>query len=289
MNKIKESRGLGFLIISIIYILAISLQFILYKVIDFNNIYIEILLIDVIATIFIFAFSCIFRNSSIYDPYWSVEPLIIMIMLMLHNKLNNSIVISFAIVLGIWSVRLTSNWITTFKNLNNQDWRYTMFKEKTKQFYPIINLFGIHLFPTIVVYLCMVPMINYIIINVKNYYSYIGIVLMLLGITFQVLADYDIYLYHKRNKDDRRQIINTGLWKYSRHPNYLGEILVWYGVYLTMLPVSFANWYFILGAIVNNLMFIFISIPMSEKRLKTYKFNYEQYQKNTRMLLPLKK
>ena len=145
------------------------------------------------------------------------------------------------------------------------------------------------MFPTIVVYLCMVPMINYLIINFRNYYSYLGIIAMLIGITLQVLSDYDIYMYHKRNKDDRRQILNTGLWKYSRHPNYLGEIVFWYGVYFVMLPVSFESWYYVIGAIVNNLMFVFISIPMAEKRLKTYKFNYEKYQEDTRMLLPFKK
>ena len=289
MNKFKESRGIGLLIISIIYILTIILQVLLFKIIDFNNIYFEILLVDIIATIFVFVFSLLFKNASIYDPYWSVEPIIIMLTLMLHNKLNNPIVISFAVALGLWGIRLTINWVTTFKNLNHQDWRYTMLKEKTKQFYPIVSFLGIHLFPTIVVFLCMIPMINFISINFKNYYSYFGIVLMLIGITFQVLADYDIYVYHKRNKDDRRQILNIGLWKYSRHPNYLGEILLWYGVFFTMLPVSFNNWYFVLGAIINILMFVFISIPMSEKRLKTYKFNYEQYQEDTRMLLPFKK
>ena len=212
-----------------------------------------------------------------------------MALLMANNKINNPVAISFSIVLGLWGLRLTLNWALSFKNLTKQDWRYSMLKEKTKKLYPLVNLLGIHLFPTIIVYLCMIPMINYLVINFNNYYSYLGISVMLIGITFQVLSDYDIYMYHKRNKDDRRQIINTGLWKYSRHPNYLGEIVFWYGVYFAMLPVSFESWYYVIGAILNNLMFVFISIPMAEKRLKTYKFNYEKYQEDTRMLLPFKK
>lgn len=289
MKNIKESKGLSLFIILTIYVLAIVLQVILFNLIEIENIYLEILLIDVIATVFVFIFSLIFNNSSIYDPYWSVEPVVILILLMTNNKINNPVAISFAIVLSLWGIRLTLNWALSFKNLTKQDWRYSMLKEKTKKLYPLVNLLGIHMFPTIVVYLCMVPMINYLIINFRNYYSYLGIIAMLIGITLQVLSDYDIYMYHKRNKDDRRQILNTGLWKYSRHPNYLGEIVFWYGVYFVMLPVSFESWYYVIGAIVNNLMFVFISIPMAEKRLKTYKFNYEKYQEDTRMLLPFKK
>ena len=289
MKNIKESKGLSLFIILTIYVLAIVLQVILFNLIEIENIYLEILLIDVIATVFVFIFSLIFNNSSIYDPYWSVEPIVILILLMTNNKINNPVAISFAIVLSLWGIRLTLNWALSFKNLTKQDWRYSMLKEKTKKLYPLVNLLGIHMFPTIVVYLCMVPMINYLIINFRNYYSYLGIIAMLIGITLQVLSDYDIYMYHKRNKDDRRQILNTGLWKYSRHPNYLGEIVFWYGVYFVMLPVSFESWYYVIGAIVNNLMFVFISIPMAEKRLKTYKFNYEKYQEDTRMLLPFKK
>ena len=289
MNKIKESRLLSFIVIAIIYVLATILQVVLFNKLAIDNLYIKILIIDGLATIFVFVFSLIFNNASIYDPYWSMEPLIILILLMSQNKINYPVVISFGIVAIIWSLRLTLNWAISFKNLTKQDWRYTMLKEKTKKFYPLVNFFGIHLFPTLVVYLCIIPMIDFININFTNYFSYFGIVIMLIGILFEILSDLDIYEYHKRNKDDRRQILQVGLWKYSRHPNYFGEILFWYGIFVSLFPVDPSHWYFVLGAVVNNLMFVFISIPMQEKRLKTYKFNYEKYQEETRMLIPIKK
>lgn len=289
MNKIKESKVIGLIIIGIIYILSIVLQAILFNVLNIDNIYLKIFIIDIIATLFIFIFSLIFNNASIYDPYWSMEPLIILILLILHNKINYPVVISFVIVFILWSLRLTINWGISFKNLSTQDWRYTMLKEKTKRLYPLVNLFGIHLFPTLVVYLALLPAIKFIDINYTNYFSYIGVGIMLLGVTLEMISDSDIFEYHKRNKDDRRQILNTGLWKYSRHPNYLGEIVFWYGSFFAMLAVSFSSWYLVIGAIIINLMFVFISIPMMENRLKTYKFNYEKYQEDTRMLLPFKK
>ena len=289
MQKLKESRLWSYVVIAIVYVLAIALQLVLFNVINIENIYLKIFIVDLIATIFVFIFSLIFGNSSIYDPYWSVEPLVIVVLLMSQNKINFPVVISFGVVFILWGLRLTLNWALSFKDLTKQDWRYTMLKEKTKKLYPLVNFFGIHLFPTIVVYLALLPAINFIQINYTNYFSYFGIAIMLLGIVIEIVADYDIYEYHKRNKDDHRQIIQTGIWKYSRHPNYLGEIVFWYGVFFAMLPLDFFAIYFVVGAVINHLMFIFISIPMNEKRMKKRKFNYEKYQEETRMLLPFKK
>ena len=289
MRRIKESKLLSFIVVAIVYILATILQVVLFNFINIENLYLKLLIVDVIATVLVFMFSLIFDNASIYDPYWSVEPLVIVALLMSNNKLNFPVIISFGIVFFIWGLRLTINWALSFKNLTKQDWRYTLLKEKTKKLYPLVNFFGIHLFPTLIVYLGLLPAIHLIQVNYTNYFIYIGIGIMLLGIVIEIIADYDIYLYHKRNKEDHRQIINSGLWKYSRHPNYLGEIIFWYGVFFSMLPIDFESIYFIIGAIAINFMFIFISIPMIEKRMKTYKFNYEKYQEETRMLLPFKK
>ena len=87
----------------------------------------------------------------------------------------------------------------------------------------------------------------------------------------------------------KKEIIRVGLWKYSRHPNYLGEIIFWYGVALVLILPSYNFWYLGLGAILNTLLFLFISIPLAENHMKTYKPGFDEYKKKTRMLLPIKK
>ena len=133
MQKIKESRLWSYVVIAIVYVLAIALQLVLFNVINIENIYLKIFIVDLIATIFVFIFSLIFGNSSIYDPYWSVEPLVIVVLLMSQNKINFPVVISFGVVFILWGLRLTLNWALSFKDLTKQDWRYTMLKEKTKK------------------------------------------------------------------------------------------------------------------------------------------------------------
>ena len=88
-------------------------------------------------------------------------------------------------------------------------------------------------------------------------------------------------------RNDRSEVLKRGLWKYSRHPNYLGEILIWFGVAFVLIIARFNYWYFLAGALVNLLMFLFISIPMEENHFKEYKPDYEQYKKETHALLIL--
>ena len=82
--------------------------------------------------------------------------------------------------------------------------------------------------------------------------------------------------------------IRAGLWKYSRHPNYLGEILMWWGVDLAVVAAATNVWYLAAGALANTLLFFVVSIPMADKR-QSRKEGFDAYKKQTRMLLPIKK
>ena len=93
---------------------------------------------------------------------------------------------------------------------------------------------------------------------------------------------------HKFRKNPTGNFINMGLWKYSRHPNYLGEILMWWGVALSVICVDINVWYLIAGAVANTILFFAVSIPMADKR-QSKKDGFEEYKANTRMLLPVKK
>ena len=76
-----------------------------------------------------------------------------------------------------------------------------------------------------------------------------------------------------------------GLWKRARHPNYLGEILMWWGVGLSVVSAAPKYWYMLAGALVNTLMFLFVSIPMADKR-QSQKPGFDEYMQETRMLIP---
>ena len=111
----KENRFVSFLIILISYIIAFIAGYFVYINLEFNP-YINLLIADVIATVIIYIISLIFNNASIYDPYWSVFPLVLVIMLLLTSELNAVRILMAIAVIG-WGIRLTLNWAYTFKNL----------------------------------------------------------------------------------------------------------------------------------------------------------------------------
>lgn len=279
----KDNRAISFVIVTLVYLIATAVGVVSYVYLPFAP-WLSLLLADIIATAVTFIFSLIFSNASVYDPYWSVQPIVIVLAFLLTAKFSVAGLV-MAIVVCAWGVRLTANWAYTFKSLRHQDWRYTMLKEKTKNAYPLVNFLGIHLFPTLVVYLCVMPAVQVITTPVTlNIGYFIFLAVSLLAVVLQTVSDIQMQAFRKNRTTP---FIRVGLWKHSRHPNYLGEILMWWGVALSAVCVL-KIWYLITGAVVNTVMFLVVSIPMADKR-QSRKDGYDEYKRQTRILLPIKK
>lgn len=284
MKKLKQNRVASFAVVLLVYIISAAAGIAIYNALAFPW-WISLLIADAAATVVTFIFSVIFGNASVYDPYWSIQPPVILIAFALGKKLTLLGILLIAVI-SFWAVRLTANWAYTFKNLEHQDWRYTMLEEKTGVFYPIINFVGIHMVPTLVVYGCVVPAVYAVIHNLSaSIGSVIFLCLSLCAATMQGIADIQM---HRFRKNRNSAFIRSGLWKYSRHPNYLGEILMWWGVALSVLYAAPSELYLISGAIANTVLFFAVSIPMADGR-QSGKDGFAEYKAQTRMLLPLKK
>lgn len=281
---IKKSKWLSLFVIASIYIFAFGIGLTVYNLHNFKP-FLNLLVADIIATIVVFIFSLIFKNASVYDPYWSVQPIFIGVAFMV--KYGYSLMgLILLIAVCVWGIRLTINWLQEFHDFSYQDWRYIHLKEKTGKFYPIINFIGIHLVPTLVVYACVLPLVYTIIYKPKfNYFSMIFVAVCIGAVVLQTISDIQMRNYRKNRTTN---FIRTGLWKYCRHPNYLGEISMWWGIGLATIITMPSMWPLILGAFINTLLFLFVSIPMQDGR-QSKKKGFELYKKQTRSLLPIYK
>jgi len=284
MKKIKQSRAASFCVIAAAYILATVVGVALYRMLPLTW-WQSLLVADVAATVAVFLFSVLFSNASVYDPYWSVQPPVILWALAVGKELTVLGVLLLAVVC-FWGVRLTANWAYTFGGLEHQDWRYTMLKQKTGAFYPLINFVGIHMVPTLVVYGCVLPAAYAIEMGLTaNVGSVICLLVSLGAAVLQGIADIQMHHFRKH----RSGVFNrSGLWHFSRHPNYLGEITMWWGVALSVLCVAPWAWYLLAGAVANTVLFFTVSIPMAEGR-QSRKEGFSEYRRQTRLLLPIKK
>jgi len=243
----------------------------------------QLLYADIIATIVIYLFSYYFNNSSIYDPYWSVIPPFILIYFWYYSD-NANIIIGSLLMFSVlfWSIRLTYNWIRSWKGLSHEDWRYVDMRKASKNNFQLSNFFGIHFFPTIIVFICCIPM-KYALINDSITVHFIaGFVVCFIGVCYEIISDQQLYKFKKKN---REKIINKGLWKYSRHPNYYGEILFWWGLFIYGL-LSINYLWLILAPICMTLMFLFVSIPWIENKIIKTRPEYTEYQKKVSILFP---
>lgn len=283
--KLLKNRAFSFIIITLIYAFATACGVVSYFWLPFNF-WLNLLLADVIATVVTFLFSVLFGNASVYDPYWSVQPVVIVIAFAIKSPALGIAQILPMIAVFLWGLRLTANWAYTFHGMEHQDWRYTMLKEKTGKLYPIVNFLGIHLVPTLIVYGCTLPVVfTLVYAPAFNAGSAVFFAVSILAVVLQGTADCQM---HKFRKSKVGGFIRVGLWKYSRHPNYLGEILMWWGIALAFVCIMPEYWYLIAGAVANTLLFTFISVPLADNH-QARKEGFDEYKKSTRMFLPIKK
>lgn len=280
----KKNRPLSFAVLIAIYALCSALGIILFPKLPFDG-WLSLLITDVVCTLFVFGFSLILDNASVYDPYWSVQPSVILLSVFPYSNADPYMTVLLVAVV-LWSVRLSANFAYTFTDFTYEDWRYRMLKEKTGVFYPVINLVGIHMVPTLVVYLAVLP--AFFVMTEGgggSPLSLIGALLCFGAVVLQTVADLQMHSYRRTRKTT---FIQQGLWRHSRHPNYLGEILMWWGVCIFALIYLGFRWYLAAGAVANTALFLLVSIPMADKR-QSRKDGFADYKARTRALLPIPK
>ena len=281
---ILKSKTLSLIIVSIYYLITFTVSYLIVQLLEIQYLWIYIIIWHLISTLFIYLFSVIHKNSSIYDPFWSVAPVPIVIFLSVHSPNNLLINLLIIIPIILWSLRLTLNWICSWNGLLHEDFRYIDLKDTTTFKAFINNLFGIHIIPTLIVNISLYP-IQYILLNPVVYFN-----VLIFASIFTSMSVYLEYVADKQMKIFRSNIQNygktmqKGLWKYSRHPNYLGEILFWIGIYLFGVSSGVAPIAILVCPLIMLALFIFISCPLMDNRSLKKRTDYKNYMKKTSQL-----
>jgi steroid 5-alpha reductase family enzyme len=243
---------------------------------------------DLAGTVLIFIFSLIADNTSVYDPYWSIAPLPITLYWMISAggwpALRQIII---AVLVLAWSVRLTLNWIRGWRGLGHEDWRYNGFRTRTGRAYWLISFAGFQLMPTLIVFLGLIP-VNLAMNSRRGFNAVdaLACVITAAAVLIEAVSDRRLRAF-RQNRDHDRTSLYTGLWRFSRHPNYFGEVLFWWGLYLFTLAGSTRNAWSVVGPVSITLLFRFVSIPMMEKHLEERNPRYREETAHMSCLLPL--
>lgn len=234
-----------------------------------GRLWLDTLIADVIATLVVFGFSRIYRNSSFYDAYWSVIPPLMLFYWWAQSSPDVNVLRCWllTIVVVAWAIRLTGNWVYGFPGLHHEDWRYPMLRERAGRAEFWVDLFAIHLFPTLQVFAGMIP--AYIAVTRPGpgvvWLTWLAFVIGMAAVALEFVADLQLHRFvaHRRPGE----AMDRGLWSWSRHPNYFGEVSFWFAVALFGVAAAPRDaWWLLTGALLMLALFLGASIPMMERR-----------------------
>ena len=244
---------------------------------------------DVAATVVVFVFSRLFNNTSFYDPYWSVVPASIAVWLVVGPGSGHGLTARQVLILVLvfaYALRLTFNWARGWEGLTHEDWRYADLRTQTGKLYWVVSFVGLHLMPTVMTYLGTLPLFAPLAESPQGFgvLDVAAAIVTAAAIFIEGLADEQLRAFRQGHLGSG-DICNVGLWKYSRHPNYFGEISFWFGLFLFGLAGG-APWWTGVGFVLMIVLFVTASIPLAEKRSLKRRPHFAEHQKRVSMIVP---
>jgi steroid 5-alpha reductase family enzyme len=274
------SRATGFAVVGAVYLVAGGVAWAVAAALAGHHPLTVALWADVAATLVVFAASMVIGNSSLYDPYWSVAPPVIVIAWTDHVGAR-SIVVDLLVL--AWAVRLTANWARGWRGLGHEDWRYVQIRGQNRAPWWLVSLTGIQLMPTLTVFAGLLAVWPAMRDRPLNVIDAVALVVTVAAIAIETVADVQLHAFTAARPG---KIADRGLWRISRHPNYLGEILFWWGLWLFGLAAAPSWWWTVAGPVLMVLLFAFVSVPMMDRRSLARRPAYAEHMRRVPALLP---
>lgn len=224
-------------------------------------------------------------NNSIVDIGWGLGFVIVSwYSLMISNNYSISN-LTVNLLVTIWGLRLFTHILR--RNGKKEDFRYAKWREEwgssvvVRAFFQVYLLQGLFMF----VVLSPVLILNASQNNNLTTITILGVLIWIIGFYFESVGDYQLAQF-KKNSQNKGKVLDTGLWRYSRHPNYFGEATMWWGIGVAVFG-SCGSWLAFVGPITITYMLLFVSgVPMLEKSFEN-RPGYKEYKAVTSIFFPL--
>jgi len=249
-----------------------------------SNVYIAAAVVIACQMIFLWLLSIPLRNVSIVDIGWGIG--FVLVAWLATQNIGGPSTILYAMVTA-WGVRLA--WHLWLRNHGKpEDYRYVAMREKQGPSFVWSSLLRVFTLQGVIMWIVALP------ITVTGasqatepcwYLIAAGSVLWLAGMIFEVIGDWQLARF-KTNPDHQGQVMDQGLWKYTRHPNYFGEFLIWWGHWLVGVAVSGAWWTVVSPLLMSFLLLKVSGVALLEKAMKKRSPEYESYIQRTSQFFP---
>lgn len=242
-----------------------------------------------------FIVSTVKKNNGLMDVFYGPGYFIVALSsLILNIILNNEVDIRQIIVtvlVFIWAIRLAT-YVFIRNRGKPEDYRYQAMRKRWANNVVLKSFYRIYMFQGLVIFIVAFPVWF---VNISENPSietlgfsgitlWLGAIIWLTGFLFETFGDYQLYKF-KQNPENKGMIMDRGLWKYTQHPNYFGEVTQWWGIFIIALAVPFG---FI--SAIGPIFITYMIIKVSGIRLLNWRYRsddkYTEYKKRTRVFFP---
>jgi steroid 5-alpha reductase family enzyme len=223
------------------------------------------------------------------DSAWGVAFMVASWSAFLQARSVRSLLV--AILVSVWGVRLTNHLYKRSAKRGKDDPRYQEMRDKWKGNVWLKAYQMVFLLQGLLVWIISLPVVMATghILPHAFWFSEVGAIIWVIGFNIEAAADSQLAAFVAAKKD-KNAVLDTGLWRYSRHPNYFGELLEWWAIGIIASQTAF-GWIGLLGPLTLTILIVFVSgIPPIERRRKTNP-KYREYMRHTSplFLLPCRK
>lgn len=231
--------------------------------------------------------SVIVRDSSIVDMVWGPGlALLGVTYYLLGDGGFEGRKVLLVLLVVVWGLRLGI--YLTWRNLGKgEDFRYREWREQHGKRWWWWSLFQVYWLQAVVMWVVSLTMIPAQVGSLPArliWLDYVGVAFWAIGMFFETVGDWQLMRF-KANPENKGKVLNTGLWRYTRHPNYFGDFMVWWGHFFVSAAVG--GWWAVIGPAVMSWMLMQVSgVALLEKSLKVKKPQYAEYERQTSAFFP---
>ena len=231
--------------------------------------------------------SVVIRNVTIVDTLWGLGFVMVAWITFYFSEGYALRKWLIAVLTTLWGIRLAiylsaRNWGT------GEDPRYGSWRKDSGERFWIVSLFKVFLLQAVFLWVISFALqIAQLSPTPEKlvWLDFMGVSVWLLGFLFESVSDFQLARF-KSDSGNKGRVMNQGLWAYSRHPNYFGEALIWWGIFLIALAAPNSWWTVISPLVITTVLLKMTGIPLTEKSIAERRPGYSEYVQHTNAFFP---